>query len=374
MKRLLMPLLLAVALPVHAFTPESGWWWNPDESGRGFNIEIQNNTVLISTYVYDPAGQPVWYLADGILRGYGGSGEPTPYVYGELDRYEDGQCIGCPYPGRPELDEEFAGSIRIDFDSRTSAEITWGDGSTTPIQRHNFALFDPAKPNERMLGEWRMVVDFSSQNDNLAFWSGDALVFDQILTDNRGPYLDGYRRFSRFHNTNDTADPGNAAGESTGGGAGGGPGNYTIVVHNSTDPDEWWLAYYLKVGTDEFDGIAEVYCEECEATGQGVPVRGWRSASRKFVTDNGTGPARQAAKSAPGMDAGGIRVPEGMFAAPLAGLKSVESLTGDRKAAEDAIRPAPDRRAPRPDGGGAVAIAGGGAPQARPTSASSGWW
>lgn len=338
MKRLLMPLLLAVAFPAHAFTPESGWWWNPDESGRGFNIEIQNNTVLIATYVYESNGRPVWYLAQGTLRGYGGSSEPTPYVYGELDRYDDGQCIGCPYPGRPGREQAFAGSMRIDFDSRTSAEITWEDGSTTPIQRHNFALFNPAEPRERMLGEWRMVVDFSTQNDNLAFWSGDALVFDQIQTDETGPYLDGYRRFSRFHNSGDINDPGNAAGEFTGS-TGGGPGNYTIVVHNSTDPDEWWLTYYLQVGTDAFEGIAEVYCEECEATGQGVPVRGWRSASRKFVTD-GVGPAKQAAKSAAGLDAGGIRVPEGLYAAPPAAFKSVESLTGDRKAAEEAVQAA----------------------------------
>lgn len=339
MKRLLLPLLLLFALPAHAFTPESGWWWNPEESGRGFNIEIQNNKVLIAVYVYEPNGRPVWYLAQGTLRGYGGGGEPTPYVYGELERYEHGQCIGCPYPGRPEIDEEFDGSIRIDFDSRTSAEITWGDGSTAPIQRHNFALFNLGEPRERMLGEWRMVVDFSPQNDDLAFWSGDALVFDQILTDDRGPFIDGYRRFSRFHNSNDIEDPGNAAGELTGTAAGGGPARYTIVVHNSTDPDEWWLAYYLQVGIDAFEGIAEVYCEECNPTGEGVPVRGWRSASRKFVTD-GAGPAKQAVKSAAGGDAGGIRVPEGMVAAPRAGLKSVESLTGDRQAAADAVQAA----------------------------------
>jgi hypothetical protein len=34
-----------------AVTPENGWWWNPAESGRGFNIETQNNTVFVATFV-----------------------------------------------------------------------------------------------------------------------------------------------------------------------------------------------------------------------------------------------------------------------------------------------------------------------------------
>lgn len=348
MKRLLFSLLMSLALPAHAFTPESGWWWNPEESGRGFNIEIQNNTVLIAAYVYEQNGRPVWYLASGTLLGYGGSGEPTPFVRAKLDRFEHGQCIGCPYTGGPDHEENFAGRIRIDFTSRTTGKITWRDDSTTPIRRHNFALFNTAEPQEKMLGEWRMVIDFSSQNEGgFAFWSGDGLIFDRILNDEQtgDPYLDGYRRFSRFHNSGDKDDPGNAAGKLTGNPAGGGPDDYTIVVHNSTDPDEWWLAYYLEVGTDRFEGIAEIYCEdetnsECQPTGEGVPVRGWRSASRKFVTDRGSGPSQGGVKSFGHGDAGGIRVPEGFGAGGTAGLKSVSSLTGDPERAEAAVQAA----------------------------------
>lgn len=346
MKRLLIPLMLLIAAPAHAFTPETGWWWNPEESGRGFTIEVQDNTLFIATYVYQDAGQPVWYVASGKLWGYGGS-DPEPYVRARLQRFENGQCLGCPYQGRPDEDEDFAEPIRIDFTSRTSGEITWNDGSTTPIRRHNFAL---GNENEKMLGEWRMVIDFSPvAEDGFAFWSGDALVFDQVDTDEQGPFLDGYRRFSRFHHSGDTDDPGNAAGEFTDG-SGGGPGSYTIVVHNSTDPDEWWLAYYLEVGIDSFDGVAEVYCEddsdpECKPTGEGVPVRGWRSASRKYVVD-GTGPHGKSAPSGmaalPGDagGAGGIPVPDRMRVPAGKAAASVEKLSGDPVAAEAAVRAA----------------------------------
>ncbi len=136
MKRLLALLLLCLTAPAGAFTPESGWWWDPEENGRGFNIEIQDDVAVISAYVYDPDGDPAWFLAVGTLKGYAFD-PPQPFVNTSLDRFENGQCITCPYDGPPD-EAPGAGSFRIDFHSPTTATITWRDGSTTPIQRHNF--------------------------------------------------------------------------------------------------------------------------------------------------------------------------------------------------------------------------------------------
>src|ERR1700722_3698674 len=46
-------------------TPETGWWWNPAEGGRGFAIEIQGNAMYFAGYMYDPNGNALWYLASG---------------------------------------------------------------------------------------------------------------------------------------------------------------------------------------------------------------------------------------------------------------------------------------------------------------------
>ena len=27
--------------------PENGWWWNPAQSGRGFSIEVQGDTMFL---------------------------------------------------------------------------------------------------------------------------------------------------------------------------------------------------------------------------------------------------------------------------------------------------------------------------------------
>ena len=42
--------------------PEGGWWWNPNESGRGFFLEWQGGELFIAGYMYDDNGQPIWYL------------------------------------------------------------------------------------------------------------------------------------------------------------------------------------------------------------------------------------------------------------------------------------------------------------------------
>jgi hypothetical protein len=38
--RIFWALAALAALPANAIYPESGWYWNASESGRGFNIEI----------------------------------------------------------------------------------------------------------------------------------------------------------------------------------------------------------------------------------------------------------------------------------------------------------------------------------------------
>lgn len=341
MKRLLIASLLLAALPARAFTPESGWWWNPDESGRGFNIEIQDNVAVISTYVFEPSGDPIWFLGTGRVLGYGGS-DPSPFVQTQLDGYENGQCITCDYDDPPDPIPRQGGAFRIDFTSRTTGIITWSDDSTTPIQRFEYAWSDET---EKMLGEWQMVVDFSSETeDGFAFWSGDALVFDEILSDEMGPYYAGARKYSRAFETGDAGDLGDAAGQydDPSGDAPGSPGIHTIVVENSSKPEEKWLAYYVTVGTNGIDGIAEVYCDtevlgdDCGPTGQGVPARGWRSASRKFVQD-GSGPAKAGQAHPPPGGATGIPTPESW--SPLRehpGGKSLEELTNNPALAERA--------------------------------------
>lgn len=59
--------LLIASFGVGAFQPRTGHWWNPNESGRGFNIDIQNGVMVLAVYTYDMAGNAQWYLASGTM-------------------------------------------------------------------------------------------------------------------------------------------------------------------------------------------------------------------------------------------------------------------------------------------------------------------
>jgi hypothetical protein len=38
-------------------------WWNPDESGWGANIALQNDTMLVTLFIYDGQNEPTWFVA-----------------------------------------------------------------------------------------------------------------------------------------------------------------------------------------------------------------------------------------------------------------------------------------------------------------------
>lgn len=65
--------LLATLVPSPAAAIDasySGSWYNPPESGSGFNLEIFSKTrALLYWYTYDDAGDPVWLYSEGVLNG-----------------------------------------------------------------------------------------------------------------------------------------------------------------------------------------------------------------------------------------------------------------------------------------------------------------
>jgi len=72
MKRFAWLVALGLAfgsLQAVAFTtiggPATGLWAHAGDGGRGFNIDIQGSTMIVTTFIYTQNGAPIWYLSSG---------------------------------------------------------------------------------------------------------------------------------------------------------------------------------------------------------------------------------------------------------------------------------------------------------------------
>jgi YVTN family beta-propeller protein len=116
--------------------PETGWWWYPNENGRGFAIEIQNGMMFLAAYMYDFAGNPVWYAA------YLSSNDPVWNVtqsryQGTLVQYANGQSLMGAYHA-PMVVNGNVGALQVQFQSTTTGTLTLPDGRIIPISRFRF--------------------------------------------------------------------------------------------------------------------------------------------------------------------------------------------------------------------------------------------
>ncbi len=114
--------------PPLAFTPVTGLWWNPNESGTGYNIQVQRGVLVATMYSYTSAGDPVWYLAVGPLANAGGG----VAAMGTLDKYHSGQCASCAYQKPSMVGND--GGMTITFTSPTAATVQLPGGRVTQIQ------------------------------------------------------------------------------------------------------------------------------------------------------------------------------------------------------------------------------------------------
>ncbi|HWQ94135.1 MAG TPA: S8 family serine peptidase, partial [Gammaproteobacteria bacterium] len=113
-----------------SFQPESGWWWNEAESGRGFAIEVQGNNLFMAGYMYDSSGNPIWYVSSG--------GMTFSNLYqGSWLQFANGQTLTGTYqpPSQPPAN---VGALTLQFTSATTAILTLPNGRQIPLTRFLF--------------------------------------------------------------------------------------------------------------------------------------------------------------------------------------------------------------------------------------------
>ena len=128
--------------------PQTGWWWNPAEPGRGFSIEEQGSHIFFAAFQYDVSGRATWNVATGSTSLDGS------LFTGDLLAVSGGQTLGGPYNGFPNVST--VGSITLNFADASHGTMTW-PGGTVPIERQPFtpdSLGAPALPNQPESGWW----------------------------------------------------------------------------------------------------------------------------------------------------------------------------------------------------------------------------
>ena len=158
----LLCLLAFASASVHAIWPDSGWYWNPNEPGRGVAIEVQDNKIFLAIYTYDPSGAPVYFYSAGPM------GDDHTYS-GELYRTSNGQCLGCSV--RPAT-STLVGIVTVNFTSSEVATMT-ALGTTLALQRFDFSdtnLFNP----QALYGEWATTEGDPAQ----ATYFGDRITLN----------------------------------------------------------------------------------------------------------------------------------------------------------------------------------------------------
>jgi hypothetical protein len=141
-KHLILALLAATfSLSVSAATPQNGWYYSAVESGRGFNIEIQGNTLFMSGFVYDATGIPMWFVSGGPM-----SSDNT--YSGAAYRTSNGQPLGGSYRAATAVP---FGNATITFPTTMDANIAV-NGFNFTVTREIFG-FDPAAP---YAGTWAL--------------------------------------------------------------------------------------------------------------------------------------------------------------------------------------------------------------------------
>lgn len=120
----------SLLLPAPSFQPETGWWWNANEGGRGFSLEVQGDNMFVAGFMYDSAGSPTWYVSQGKMS------TPTSFL-GTWMQCQDGKSITGPLRTPscalvPGLD------VSISFASTTTAVLKLPNGQLLNINRFPF--------------------------------------------------------------------------------------------------------------------------------------------------------------------------------------------------------------------------------------------
>jgi hypothetical protein len=148
-----LALVTSVPAMAQSIYPEDGWWWNPEEPGRGYLLERQKDRIFIASFHYTSLGNPEWLLIVGDYVAEPGADFIIGTMIGEVSLATDGQCLGCDYAS-PSVESSGQDPAAITFHSNQAATLEWA-AETVELQRYFWAWENSL---EQLEGNWILVT------------------------------------------------------------------------------------------------------------------------------------------------------------------------------------------------------------------------
>ena len=240
-----------------AMLPEGGWYWNPNEGGRGYNIEIQDNVMFMAAFAYRPDGSQVWYAGSGVMSS-------DRQVRAELFETSGGQCFGCAFRGATTISRGFA---TVTFTSERAATITLL-GTTVNVVRQDWSGVGTLS-RDALYGEWSTTEGDTS----FPLYSGERITLDTPVTSSGTQYAGGNR-------TGSTSSLALASYDA-------GVGGYYMLLDSSTSYYRFYV--FTPNAFNHFEGLTWLYLKSSTLSGSGTFLVAHRTKSGSRVR-NGIGP------------------------------------------------------------------------------------
>ena len=105
-------------------TPQTGWYWNAQEGGRGYFIENRNGSLFMAAFLYTPAGPAWWFVGAAPLTG--------PDFSSTMFTLEGGQTLTGAY--KAPVMTTSPGIVQLKFATDSTAKMTWPGGAVDLIR------------------------------------------------------------------------------------------------------------------------------------------------------------------------------------------------------------------------------------------------
>ena len=151
--------------PAFASKDYQDWWWDPAQSGMGFNVGHQGNTAFVMWFLYGDDGKATFLQLAGPISG--------EVLQGTLYRTA-GQPPG-PTFNPAAVSAAAAGTASIRFTSENTALFTYsyeGKAGSINLQRYTFGSFD-FSGRKRYAGKGTLSSCSSAANNGVRYSSGD---------------------------------------------------------------------------------------------------------------------------------------------------------------------------------------------------------